>query len=328
VFYRNDGQGNFTNVSQESGLDARLDTRGCAWADFDNDGDPDLFAANGDFYGGSLGPNQTNCLYQNNGNGTFTRIVEGALVTDRGISEGGAWGDYDNDGLVDLFIVEARGNNWLYHNEGDGAFSRITSGSLVNDGGLSQACAWGDYDNDGFVDLFVANQSNEPNFLYRNSGNSNAWIKVRCVGTVSNRSAIGAKVRLKAIIGGELVEQLREITGGDGRRGQTLIAHFGLGNATLIDTLRIEWPSGIAQEFHAVAPRQFVTIAEPAQLQGTGAGVFRIQSWKGMAFEIQASTDLEQWSPVATATNLTGTLEYTDPYTTNHLRRFYRAVLR
>jgi hypothetical protein len=227
-----------------------------------------------------------------------------------------------------MFLVDATGNNRLYHSDGDGAFSRVTSGSLVNDGGQSQACAWGDYDNDGFVDLFVANQSNEPNFLYRNSGNSNAWIKVRCAGTVSNRSAIDAKVRLKATLRGKPVEQLREMTGGDGRSGQTLIAHFGLGDATIIDTLRIEWPSGIVQELRDVAPKQFLTVTEAARLQALGAGVLRIQSWKGMAFEVQASTDLDQWSRLTTVTNLTGTLEFTDPNAANHLRRFYRKVLK
>jgi len=241
---------------------------------------------------------------------------------------GGAWGDYDSDGLVDLFVVDATGNNRLYHNDGDGAFSRVLSGSLVNDGGQSQACAWGDYDNDGFLDLFVANQSNEPNFLYRNTGNANAWLKVRCEGTLSNRSAIGAKVRLRAIISGNVVEQLRELTGGDGRSGQTLIAHFGLGDATIIDTLRIEWPSGIVQELHDVMPRQFLTVTEPARLQTLGAGVLRIQSWKGMAFEVQASTDLNQWSALTTLTNLTSTLEFTDPDAAIHLRRFYRTVPR
>jgi ASPIC and UnbV/FG-GAP-like repeat len=218
--------------------------------------------------------------------------------------------------------------NRLYHNEGNGAFSRVTSGSLVNDGGQSQACTWGDYDNDAFLDLFVANQSNEPNFLYRNNGNSNAWIKVRCVGTVSNRSAIGAKVRLKAIIRGKRVEQLREMTGGDGRSGQTLIAHFGLGDATNIDTLRIKWPSGIVQELHDVAPKQFLTVTESARLQAFRPGGFRVQSWKGMAFEVQASTDLKQWSPVTTVTNLTGTLEFTEPGAAQELRRFYRTVPR
>jgi hypothetical protein len=77
-----------------------------------------------------------------------------------------------------------------------------------------------------------------------------------------------------------------------------------------------------------VAANQFLTVTEPARLQTLGAGVFRIQSWKGMAFEVQASTDLDQWSPLTTVTNLTGTLEFTDPNAANQLRRFYRTVLR
>ena len=82
------------------------------------------------------------------------------------------------------------------------------------------------------------------------------------------------------------------------------------------------------QEFHDVAPKQFLTITEPARLQASGPGAFRVQSWKRMAFEVQASIDLKQWSPVTTVTNLTSTLEFTDPDVENHLRRFFRAVLR
>ena len=115
---------------------------------------------------------------------------------------------------------------------------------------------------------------------------------------------------------------------GDGVGNGTLTAHFGLGDATIIDTMRIEWPSGIVQELHDVAAKQSLTVTEPARRQALGAGVLRIQSWKGMAFEVQASTDLKQWSPVTTVTNLTGTLEFTDPTTGNHLQRFYRTVLR
>jgi hypothetical protein len=108
----------------------------------------------------------------------------------------------------------------------------------------------------------------------------------------------------------------------------TLIAQFGLGDATIIDPLRIEWPAGIVQEFHDVAPKQFLIVQEPARLQALGAGVLRIQSWKGMAFDVQSSSDLDQWSILTTVTNLTGTLEFTDPDAANHLRRFYRTVLK
>ena len=139
-----------------------------------------------------------------------------------------------------------------------------------------------DYDRDGFLDLFVANWSNQNNWLFRNKGNANGWLTVKCIGTASNRSAIGAKVRAKATIGGKTFWQLREISNGDGRSNGTLTAHFGLGDATIIDTLRIEWPSGIVQELHDVAAKQSLTVTEPARLQALGAGVLRIQSWKGM----------------------------------------------
>jgi ASPIC and UnbV len=101
-----------------------------------------------------------------------------------------------------------------------------------------------------------------------------------------------------------------------------------LGDATIIDTLRIEWPSGIVQELRDVAPKQFLTVTEPARLQTSGPGACRVQSWKGMAFDVQASTDLKQWSSVTTVTNLTGTLEFTDPGAAHNLRGFYRTVLR
>ena len=77
-----------------------------------------------------------------------------------------------------------------------------------------------------------------------------------------------------------------------------------------------------------LAAKQSVTVTEPARLQASGAAVLRIQSWKGMAFEVQASTDLDQWSLLTTVTSLTGTLEFTDADTANHLRRFYRTVVR
>jgi hypothetical protein len=174
----------------------------------------------------------------------------------------------------------------------------------------------------------VGNGGGENNWLFRNKGNSNGWLTVKCIGSASNRSAIGAKVRAKATIGGKTVWQLREISNGDGVGNGTLTAHFGLGDSTIVETLRIEWPSGIVQELHDVAAKQFLTVTEPARLQALGAGVLRIQSWKGMAFEVQSSTDLEQWSSVTTVTNLTGTLEFTDPNVANDFRRFYRTVPR
>jgi hypothetical protein len=252
--FRNNGDGTFARINagpfqSDSGNAIVAD-----WGDYDNDGHLDLAVSR---FGSNL-------LYRNNGDGTFTKVTSGAIVTDSQQSEICQWTDYDNDGSLDLFIANSSGqNNALYHNNGDGTFAKVITGSVVNDGGNSAGCAWGDYDNDGFLDLFVPNwQGSRPNFLYRNNGNSNAWIKVRCIGTLSNRDAIGAKVRIKATFCGAERWQLREISGGIGF-GQTPYANFGLGDATNAQLLRIEWPSRLVEEFSDVAVKQSLSVTEP-----------------------------------------------------------------
>src|SRR5262249_43117350 len=135
---------------------------GVAWGDFNRDGFIDLFVS----------PfNRASLLFSNNGDGTFTRVLNGSIVTDSGSTFGACWADYDNDGWLDLFVgVNNQGNDWLYHNNGNGSFTKITSGPVVSSGGNANNCAWGDYDNDGFVDLFVAN-SDQNDFLFHNLGN-------------------------------------------------------------------------------------------------------------------------------------------------------------
>src|SRR6185369_5353205 len=149
------------------------------------------------------------------------------IVTDISTVEwsGCAWVDYDNDGYLDLFAVNPDDNNFLYHNNGDGTFTRIITGSLVNDGAdiISIDCAWADYDNDGFMDVVIANivtANIGGNSLFHNNGNTNHWINLKLVGTASNRAAIGAKVRIKATIGGKTFWQRRDIAGGGSVEGQ------------------------------------------------------------------------------------------------------------
>ena len=272
VLYRNDGDGEFTRLADTALSSRREDTIAPCWADYDNDGLADLYLANG------LG----NSLYHNEGSGTFTRVVDSTVVQDPIPASAlyfsaCAWGDYDNDGFVDLFVpsLGIGTSSFLYHNDGDGTFTKVTEGPVATDlNTATQAASWADYDNDGFLDLFIqqgayvntapTEANAQTNRLYHNGGNGNAWLNVKLVGTVSNRSAIGAKVRVSAYFRGENRWQVREISGGDTQSNQdSLNAEFGLADATTIETVRVEWPSGIVQELHDLAPRQFLTITEP-----------------------------------------------------------------
>ncbi len=255
----NSGQGSFT---REILTDARS-TLGASWGDYDNDGDLDLFATN--FL------NQNNMLYRNNGAPDFVliRVDTGIVANDGGSSVGSAWGDYDNDGDLDLFVSNDRagggsGRNFLYENSGPPHYSfvKMTAGEAVNDIGNSFGCSWADYDRDGDLDLFVANRLNQKNFLYRNQGNSNHWIEIKCVGTFSNRTGLGAKVRIKAVLNGAARWQMQEVVAQSGYNSQNLNLHFGLGDAVIIDSIRVEWPLGTTTIFTGVAGNQWITIDE------------------------------------------------------------------
>ncbi|WP_046244722.1 FG-GAP-like repeat-containing protein [Hymenobacter terrenus] len=172
-YFRNDGNGPFVPVT--TGLlatDAPASNLGAYWADYDNDGDVDLFVPNGPDAG-------RNALYRNDGPAGFARVTAAPFGTDQAWSVGAAWGDYDNDGLLDLFVANADDTpNFLYHNLGGGAFAKITTGPVVTDATTSYAGTWVDYDNDGDVDLFVTNglgqtptgYAAQNNALYRNDG--------------------------------------------------------------------------------------------------------------------------------------------------------------
>ena len=206
-------------------------------------------------------------LYQNDGHGHFRDVAELAGVSDDGYCKGAVFGDIDGDRYPDLFVSNFGSANRLYHNEGNGTFTRITESPLVSEGGASSDCAWTDYDNDGDLDLIVSNgmfsEFEESCELFRNDGGTNHWIVLKLIGTVSNRSAIGAKVWARATIRGQSMSQLREIHGGgQGNAQPDMRVHFGLGDATTVDTLRIEWPSGQVQEMRNVASNQFLTITE------------------------------------------------------------------
>lgn len=157
------------------------------------------------------------------------------------------------------------------------------------------------------------------------------------MGVASNRSAIGAKVWILATIRGKTFWQLREVSGGSGYCSQNdLRAHFGLGDATVVETVRVEWPSGIIQELGNVSANQFLTITEQQRgvttaprlaLNRTEAGEVRLTltGQPNLRYVVEASTNLAQWTKFAVRTNLTSWVEWIDPVPAKFPHRFYRA---
>jgi len=160
--YHNNGNGTFTKITSGPLVSEIHSCRGSSWGDYDNDGWPDLFIAT---YQG-----ENDLLYHNNGNGSFTKITSGPVVTDGMWGTQCCWGDYDNDGYLDLFVTNQNGENRLYHNERNGTFT-ISSILPTQPSGYFYGTCWGDYDNDGYIDLFMGKKPGT-NYLYKNNNGS------------------------------------------------------------------------------------------------------------------------------------------------------------
>lgn len=226
---------------------------GCSWGDVNNDGYMDLLVTNADI-------GVANKLYINNGNGSF-RVASSPVTTDAAVSKGSGWADFDNDGDLDL-LVSNNGSYFMYRNNGSGVMEKETATEFIYFGGNALSLAWGDFENDGDLDVVISS-SDRKNVLYKNSGTLNNWLKIKCTGTVSNKSAIGANVRVKAVINGRPVWQTREISSQSGYIGQSsLVQHFGLGDATKVDSVVVIWPTGKRKVIINQISKQTISITE------------------------------------------------------------------
>ncbi len=255
VLYINNGDLTFEKVL----MGDSSNSSGATFGDIDNDGDFDLYVSNAS--------KQDNILYENDGNGNFTVKYVDFLSNDGGDSHGAAFGDFDNDGWLDLYVANDReANNFLYINDGTGSFTKLVNAAFLNVGGNSFGVATSDYNSDGYLDIVIANHSGEQNFVLKNEGTGRNWMELILKGTNSNKSAIGAKIELTANINGSLITQTRMLagsTGGGPGSQSSLTQHFGLSNASFIQEVKIYWPSGYVQTVTGLSVNQKHMITEP-----------------------------------------------------------------
>ena len=253
--YLNEG-GSFSLLEIDAISQEKIAATSGAWGDFDNDGDFDLCITAGGF--------QNNGLYENLGNLDFRKVTESSVCTDGGFSLDASWCDYDNDGDLDLFITNrSGGDNFLYENMGNGDLEVKVDNRFTQNLDGYAGMAWYDFDRDGDLDVaLVADEYSRGQILMlENTTQANHFLNLKLVGVRSNRDALGAKIHVKAVIGGESVTQTREVNNSTWLSQSSLEQVFGLGDAAAAAVM-IEWPSGIWQMMENVNADQFLTVTE------------------------------------------------------------------
>ena len=279
--YRNNRDGTFTDVAVTAGCAYSQDGKpqagmGVAVGDYDRNGTMDILKTN--FAG------DTSTLYANGGNGlcedrTFASGMGGIT---RWLGWGAGFVDFDNDGWLEAFLVNGHvypevarlsteagyeQPKVVYENLQDGRLLEVTGrlGPPATEPRAGRGAAFGDFDDDGAVDVVINNMHAAPDLYRTLRRNSNHWLSLKLVGTTSNRSAIGARVRCRA--GGVL--QVQEVRGGGSYASQNdLRVHFGLGPAATVDRLEVRWPNGREEAWSDLAVDRVTVLRE-----GTGAAL-------------------------------------------------------
>jgi len=349
TLYRNNGGGTFTDVTKEAGIFFTGVGLAVAVGDYNNDGNPDIYVAN---------DMERDYLFKNNGDGTFTdtTLFSGAGYDEHGAPGSGmgtAFGDYDNDGYLDLIVSNASSmpailyhsevskdekmsakpssfiyplktkmrnpvffsdvsfvsgigqvtrpyfkwatefidydndgfsdlfvatghlqdnielfadatyaqQNLLFHNSKNGKFVDVSkeTGFDLLPKKVSRGVAFGDYDNDGDIDIFISNSNQTADLLRNDGGNRNHWLMIKTVGAKSNRDGIGTRIK---VVSGSL-SQVKEVRSGSSYLSQNdLRVLFGLGEHTKVDLIELRWPSGIIKKFFDVKVNQMLIITE------------------------------------------------------------------
>ena len=276
ILFHNNHDGTFTDLAVMAGCAYNEDGHeqagmGLAVADYDCDGWFDIFKTNF--------ADDTCDLYHNNGDGTFSDLSfsSGVGINNNYVAWGCGFIDYDNDGWPD--IVQVNGHVYpevdnykfgeafknprlVYRNLGNGHFQDVSAlmGPGISERFSSRGAAFGDYDNDGCMDVLILNMNDLPSLLRNVGGNKQNWIKIKLVGTKCNRTAIGARVRVTT---GKHI-QMDEVHSGTSVMSQSdLRLHFGLGKLDTVDMIEVKWPTTQKIErFEQIKANQILTIRE------------------------------------------------------------------
>lgn len=265
--YRNNGDGTFSDSGNETNLDIIMDAMSASAADFDNDGDEDMYISNTPNAGGYAG----NVLLQND-NGVFTDITASAGAEVYNICWGITWFDYDNDGWLDFYVATNQGlqnppNNKIFKNNGDGTFSDVSGVTgMQADVATSYTNCTGDINNDGYPDLAANNSLPYPSSVFRSSGGNKNYLKFSVEGVVSNRDGIGTKAF--CYINEAL--QSRVFYAGESYMAQNSQREIvGMNDAENMDSLILYWPSGHVDKYYNIEANQTLHFIEGSSLQIT-----------------------------------------------------------
>ena len=256
VLFQNDGSNNYSEKAEDHGLKIGNQSWTVDFGDFDNDGDFDCFLTN----------HNTNAQLLENVDGMFIDISDNTGIPNLDFPIQAKMVDLDNDGFLDILV--SGGSDYYFHNNGDKTFTEVEA-FYMNEDMLTFAV--GDLNHDGFPDVsagyggIYTNPSNEDDVLWMNEGNDNNWLVFNLEGTDSNRSAVGAKVK----ISGSWGQQIREVRAGESYGvSMTSAVMFGLGTVDMVEDVEIEWPSGNVDLISDVEVNQHIYVQEQGCIAG------------------------------------------------------------